>query len=120
MGIIEHYNIKEKVRKLKEDIEPQSCLELLAEECSEVIQAVMKLIRVSNEDEYGVYPVDKSKYNVKKCEKDLENEIMDVMTCVFLIYGDDYDVPNSLLGYDAINERLDKMIARIEENKNVH
>lgn len=118
MGIIEHYNIQEKVSKLHDDIDAQGCLELLAEESSEVIQAVMKLIRVSNEVEYGVYPVDKTKYSIKKCEKNLENEIMDVITCVFLIYGDLYDVPDSLLGYDAINERLDKMLARIEENKN--
>lgn len=118
MGIIEYYNIQEKVSKLHDDIDAQGFLELLAEESSEVIQAVMKLIRVSNEVEYGVYPVDKTKYSIKKCEKNLENEIMDVITCVFLIYGDSFDVPNSFLGYDAINERLDKMIARIEENKN--
>lgn len=118
MGIIEYSNIQCKVRKLHEDIDAQSCLELLAEESSEVIQAVMKLIRVSNQSEYRIYPVDKTKYSIKKCETNLENEIMDVITCVFLIYGDDCDVPNSLLGYDAINERLDKMLARIEENKN--
>lgn len=120
MGIIEYYNIQEKVSKLHEAIDDQGRLELLAEESSEVIQAVMKLIRVSNDVEYGVYPVDKTKYSIKKCETNLENEIMDVITCVFLIYGNDFDVPNSLMGYDAINERLDKMIARIEENKNVH
>lgn len=65
MGITERYNVQEKVRTLKYDIEPQSCLELLAEESSKVIQAVMKLIRVSNDGEYGVYPVDKSKYSVR-------------------------------------------------------
>lgn len=118
MGIIGYYNIQEKVRTLKYDIEPQSCLELLAEKSSEVIQAVMKLIRVSNDGEYGVYPVDKSKYNVEKCEEDLRNEIMDVITCVFLIYGDHPNDLNSPLVYDAINERLDKMLARIEENEN--
>lgn len=116
MDIIEYYNIQEKVHKLHEAIDGQGRLELLAEESSEVIQAVMKLIRVSNDVEYGVYPVDKTKYSIKKCETNLENEIMDVITCVFLIYGNDFDVPKSLLGYDAINERLDKMIARIEEN----
>lgn len=118
MGIIEYYNLQKKVSELRDSIDGQGCLELLAEESSEVIQAVMKLIRASNDTEYGVYPVDKTKYNVKKCEKNLENEIMDVITCVFLVYGDPYEVADSLLGYDAINERLDKMIARIEENKN--
>lgn len=41
-----------------------------------------------------------------------------VITCVFLLQAAHYDVPNSLMDYDVINERLDKMIARIEENKN--
>lgn len=45
------------------------------------------------------------------------DEIMDVMTCIFLLQAVHYDVPNSLMDYDVINERLDKMIARIEENK---
>lgn len=109
MGIIEYSNIQCKVRKLHEHIDPRGCLELLAEESSEVTKAAMKLIRVSEAANDMVYPADKNKYNIKNCEVDLNNEIMDVITCVFLLQAAHYDV---------INERLDKMIARIEENKN--
>lgn len=72
-------------------------------------------VRVNNDK---VYPADKNKYNIENCEVALNNEIMDVITCVFLLQAAHYDVPNSLMDYDVINERLDKMIARIEENKN--
>lgn len=118
MGIIEYSNIQCKVRKLHEHIDPRGCLELLAEEASEVTKAAMKLIRVSESCNDKVYPADKNKYNIKNCEVDLNNEIIDVITCVFLLQAAHYDVPNSLMDYDVINERLDKMIARIEENKN--
>lgn len=60
----------------------------------------------------------KNKYDIKNCEVALNNEMMDVITCVFLLQAAHYDVRNSLMDYDVINERLDKMIARIEENKN--
>nr|DAO87380.1 MAG TPA: triphosphate pyrophosphohydrolase [Caudoviricetes sp.] len=118
MDAIEYRNIQWKVRKLHKHIDPRGCLELLAEESSEVTQAAMKLIRVSEASNDMVYPADKNKYSIKNCEVDLNNEVMDVITCAFLLYADHYDVPNSLMDYDAINERLDKMIARIEENKN--
>lgn len=118
MGIIEYSNIQEKVRKLNESVSPRGRLELLAEESSEVIQACMKLIRVSEAENDCIYPADKTKYNIKNCEVDLNNEVMDVITCLFLLWANHYDVPNSLMDYEAINERLDKMIARIKENKN--
>lgn len=118
MGIIEYINIQGKVRKLHEHIDKRGCLELLAEEASEVTKAAMKLIRVSEAYNDKVYPADKNKYNIKNCEVDLNNEIMDVITCVFLLQASNYDVSNYLIDYDAINDRLDKMIARIEENKN--
>lgn len=118
MGIIEYYNIQEKVRKLRKHIDSRGCLELLAEESSEVTQAAMKFIRVSEASNDKVYPANKKKYTIKNCEVDLNNEIMDVITCVFLLQAANYDVSNSLMDYDVINERLDKMIARIEENKN--
>ena len=118
MDIIEYLNIQEKVRKLHEHIDQRGCLELLAEESSEVIQAAMKLIRVSEAYSDKIYPADKNKYNIKNCEEDLNNEIIDVITCVFLLQAANYDVSNYLMHYDAINERLDKMIERIEENKN--
>ena len=118
MGIIEYRQIQGKVRKLHEHIDPRGCLELLAEESSEVTKAAMKLIRVSEASNDMIYPADKNKYNIKNCEVALNNEIMDVITCVFLLQAAHYDVPNSLMDYDVINERLDKMIARIEENKN--
>lgn len=118
MGIIEYINIQGKVRKLHKHIDSRGCLELLAEESSEVTQAAMKLIRVSESYNDKVYPADKNKYNIKNCEAALNNEIMDVITCVFLLQAAHYDVLNSLMDYDVINERLDKMIARIEENKN--
>lgn len=118
MGIIEYSNIQCKVRKLHEHVNPRGCLELLAEEASEVTKAAMKLIRVSEAYNDKVYPADKNKYNIKNCEVDLNNEIMDVITCVFLLQAAHYDVLNSLMDYDVIIERLDKMVARIEENKN--
>lgn len=111
MGIIEYRNIQGKVSKLRKYIDSRGCLELLAEESSEVTQAAMKLIRVSEASN------DKNKYNIKNCEAALNNEIMDVITCVFLLQAANYDVSNYLIGYDAINERLDKMIDRIEENE---
>lgn len=118
MDNVEYAHIQEKVRKLHEHVDPRGCLELLAEEASEVTKAAMKLIRVSEAYSDKVYPADKNKYNIKNCEVDLNNEIMDVITCVFLLQAAHYDVPNSLMDYDVINERLDKMIARIEENEN--
>lgn len=118
MDTQQYRNIQEKVRKLHEHIDPRGCLELLAEKSSEVTKAAMKLIRVSEASNDKVYPADKNKYNIKNCEVDLNNEVMDVITCVFLLQAAHYDVPNSLMDYDVINERLDKMIARIEENKN--
>lgn len=118
MDAIEYAHIQEKVRKLHEHVDPRGCLELLAEESSEVTQAAMKLIRVSEAANDKVYPADKNKYNIKNCEVDLNNEIMDVITCVFLLQAAHYDVQNSLMDYDEISKRLDKMIERIEENKN--
>ena len=118
MDAIEYDHIQEKVHKLHEHIDPRGCLELLAEESSEVTQAAMKLIRVSEAANDKVYPANKEKYSIKNCEVALNNEIMDVITCVFLLQAAHYDVPNSLMDYDVINERLDKMIARIEENEN--
>lgn len=118
MDAVEYAHIQGKVRKLRECIDPRGCLELLAEESSEVTKAAMKLIRVSEASNDMVYPADKNKYNIKNCEVDLNNEVMDVITCVFLLQAAHYDVPNSLMDYNVINERLDKMIARIEENKN--
>lgn len=118
MDAVEYAHIQGKVRKLRKRIDPRGCLELLAEESSEVTKAAMKLIRVSEASNDMVYPADKNKYNIKNCEVALNNEIMDVITCVFLLQAAHYDVPHSLMDYDVINERLDKMIARIEENKN--
>lgn len=118
MDNVEYAHIQGKVRKLHEYVDLRGCLELLAEEASEVTKAAMKLIRVSEAYSDKVYPADKNKYNIKNCEVDLNNEIMDVITCVFLLQAVHYDVPNSLMDYDVINERLDKMIARIEDNKN--
>lgn len=118
MDAIEYAHIQEKVRKLHEHIDQRGCLELLAEESSEVTQAAMKLIRVSDVANDKVYPADKEKYTIKNCEVALNNEITDVITCVFLLYAAHYDIPNSLMNYDVISNRLDKMIARIEENNN--
>lgn len=118
MDAIEYSHIQEKVRKSHEHVDPRGCLELLAEESSEVTQAAMKLIRVSEAANDKVYPANKEKYSIKNCEVALNNEIMDVITCVFLLQAAHYDIPNSLMDYDVINERLDKMIARIEENNN--
>lgn len=115
MDNVEYAHIQEKVRKLHEHIDQRGCLELLAEESSEVTQAAMKLIRVSEVDNDKVYPANKEKYTIKNCEVDLNNEIMDVITCVFLLRKANYDVSNSIMDYYEINERLDKMIARIEE-----
>lgn len=116
MDIIEYSNIQKKVRKLNESLSPRGRLELLTEESSEVIQAAMKLIRVSEVDSKGTYPVDKDKYNLRKCSDDLVEEIMDVVTCVYILCAESCDVRDALLGYDIINERLDKMITRIEAN----
>lgn len=118
MDNVEYAHIQRKVHKLHEHIDQRGCLELLAEEASEVTKAAMKLIRVSESCNDKVYPADKNKYNIKNCEVALNNEITDVITCVFLLQTAHYDVPNSLMDYDVINERLDKMIARIEEHKN--
>lgn len=118
MDAVEYAHIQGKVRKLRKLIDPRGCLELLAEESSEVTKAAMKLIRVSEASDDMIYPADKSKYNIKNCEVSLNNEIMDVITCIFLLWACHYDVQNSLMDYDVIGERLDKMIARIEENKN--
>lgn len=118
MGIIEYINIQEKVRKLREHIDKRGCLELLAEESSEVTQSAMKLIRVSEASNNKVYPANKEKYTIKNCEASLNNEIMDVITCVFLLQADHYDIPNYLMDYDVIIDRLDKMISRIEKNEN--
>lgn len=118
MDNVEYAHIQGKVRKLREHIDKRGCLELLAEESSEVTKAAMKLIRVSDASNDKVYPADKEKYTIKNCEVALNNEIMDVVTCVFLLQAAHYDVPNSLMDYDVINERLDKMISRIEKNEN--
>lgn len=118
MGIIEYSNIQEKVRKLNESISPRGRLELLTEESSEVIQASMKLIRASEVDNKGTYPIDKEKYNLRECTDNLVEEIMDVVTCIYILCAESCDVRDALLGYDVISERLDKMLARIEENKN--
>lgn len=118
MGIIEYINIQGKVRKLRKYIDSRGCLELLAEESSEVIQAAMKLIRVSEAYSDKIYPADKNKYNIKNCEENLNNEIIDVITCVFLLQAAHYDVSSYIMDYEVINKRLDKMIARIEENEN--
>lgn len=59
MDAIEYRNIQGKVRKLHEHVDPRGCLELLAEEASEVTKAAMKLIRVSESYNDKVYPADK-------------------------------------------------------------
>lgn len=119
IGLVDYYNITGCVRKLRDHIDYRGCLELLAEESSELTQATMKLIRVSEADGNQIYPVDKEKYNIEKCQTNLNDELIDVLTCVFLLFEDPCEALNSFVKYDAITERLEKMIARIEEDKNV-
>ena len=118
MIIDDYCNIKKRVNILRNHIDYRGCLELLAEESSELTQAAMKLIRVSEADENLIYPVDKEKYDIKKCQINLIDELTDVLTCVFLLFDDAEDAVNAFVNYGAINERLDDMIARIEEDKN--
>ncbi len=121
MLIISDYcSIKKRVRILRDHIDYRGCLELLAEESSELTQAAMKLIRVSEADGNQIYPVDKEKYGIEKCEVNLIDELTDILTCIFLLFDDPDDATSSFTNYDEVIKRLDKMIARIEENENVH
>ena len=110
-------NIKKRVHILRDHIDYRGCLELLAEESSELTQAAMKLIRVSEADKNPIYPVDKEKYNIEKCQTNLNDELIDVLTCVFLLFDDPDDAASSITNYDEITKHLDKMIARIEANE---
>lgn len=118
MFINDYCNIKKRVNILCNRIDYRGRLELLAEESSELTQAAMKLIRVSEADGNLIYPVDKEKYDIEKCQINLIGELRDVLTCVFLLFKDPDEAANSFANYDEITERLDKMITRIEANKN--
>lgn len=118
MIIDDYCNIKKRVHILRDHIDYRGCLELLAEESSELTKAAMKLIRVSEADENPIYPVDKEKYDIKRCQMNLIGELRDVLTCMFLLFNDPDDAANSFTNYGEITDRLDKMLARIEENKN--
>lgn len=120
MNIADYCNIKKRINLLRDYIDYRGSLELLAEESSELTQAAMKLIRVSETDGNSIYPVNKEKYDIEKCQTNLIDELTDVLTCVFLLFDDAEDAVNSFVNYGAVNERLDEMIARIEEDKNVH
>lgn len=120
MNIADYCNIKKRISLLRDYIDYRGSLELLAEESSELTQAAMKLIRVSEADGNLIYPVNKEKYDIEKCQTNLIDELTDVLTCVFLLFDDAEDAVNSFVNYGAVNERLDEMIARIEEDKNVH
>lgn len=114
MLINDYCNIKKRISLLRDYIDYRGSLELLAEESSELTQAAMKLIRVSEADGNLIYPVNKEKYDIEKCQTNLIDELTDVLTCVFLLFDDAEDAVNSFVNYGAVNERLDEMIARIE------
>ena len=118
MDNVEYAHIQGKVRKLNESISLRGRLELLTEKSSEVTQAAVKLIRTSEVDNERTYPVDKEKYNLRKCSDNLVEEIVDVVTCIYILFAESFDVRDAILDYNVIGERLDKMLARIEENKN--
>lgn len=120
MLIADYCDIKKRINLLRDYIDYRGSLELLAEESSELTQAAMKLIRVSEADGNLIYPVNKEKYDIEKCQTNLIDELRDVLTCVFLLFDDAEDAVNSFVNYGAVNERLDEMIARIEEDKNVY
>lgn len=112
-------SIEDKIYLLRETISPRGALELLAEESSEVTKACMKGIRTSYYCKDGTYPVDKEKYNPEVCILNLRNEMFDFVTCLYLLYvADDINIEDFILNGNEIEKRLDKMIARIEENKN--
>lgn len=117
IGLVDYYNITGIVRKLRDHIDHRGCLELLAEESSELTQAAMKLIRSSEADGNLIYPVDKEKYDIEKCEANLNDELINVLVCVFLLFEDPCEALNSFVKYDKITDRLVKMLVRIEENK---
>lgn len=109
MNIADYCNIKKRISLLRDYIDYRGSLELLAEESSELTQAAMKLIRVSEADGNLIYPVNKEKYDIEKCQTNLIDELTDVLTCVFLLFDDAEDAVNSFVNYGAVNERLDEI-----------
>lgn len=110
-------SIIDKIYLLRGAISPRGRLELLTEESSEVIKSCMKVIRTADCCKDGTYPVDKEKYNPDDCNLDLRNEVLDFITCVYLLYAGNSNIED-FIPVDEIEKRLDKMIARIEENEN--
>ena len=111
-------SIEDKIYILRETISPRGALELLVEESPEVIKACMKCIRTSYYCKDGTYPVDKEKYNPKVCILNLRNEMFDFITCLYLLYvADDINIKDFILNENEIEKRLNRMIARIEENE---
>lgn len=88
MLIADYCDIKKRINLLRDYIDYRGSLELLAEESSELTQAAMKLIRVSEADGNLIYPVNKEKYDIEKCQTNLIDELTDVLTCVFLLFDD--------------------------------
>ncbi len=99
MNIADYCNIKKRINLLRDYIDYRGSLELLAEESSELTQAAMKLIRVSEADGNLIYLVNKEKYDIEKCQTNLIDELTDVLTCVFLLFDDaEEDLKNNCIG----------------------
>ena len=85
----------------------RGCLELLAEEASELSQAALKMIRAL--DSHGTYPVNKDKYNTDICLDNMIEEATDVFICLQLL---------NLYASDLLAEKkIKQMVERFEELK---
>lgn len=82
----------------------RGCLELLAEEASELSQAALKMVRVLEPD--GIYPANKDKYNTTICMNNMVEEVTDVFICLQLLdlYADD------LLAKKKINQMAERFV----------
>lgn len=80
----------------------RGCLELLAEEASELSQAALKMVRAL--EPHGTYPVNKDKYDTTICMNNMVEEATDVFICFQLLdlYAED------LLAEKKIKQMLER------------
>lgn len=74
---------KKSLGLIRTKLSKRGMLELLAEEASELSQAALKMIRLSNND---AYPVNPHKYNEQACADNLMEEFTDVLICADLLF----------------------------------
>lgn len=102
------------IETIRQHVSQRGQFEMLAEECSEAAKAAMKAVRVKWKND--TYPVNPEKYSKDLIAQDLQDEILDVVASICILYGS-YEKALQLVLFNQqeLDQRLNNMVNRIKE-----